>query len=89
MKTIRTVAAAAAVLALGAYFTQAIQPKPQPPPDTPLTYQVTPWPSDDAAKPYHQHVEEYLNKMASQGWTFRTDLVGQRERMMVFERGQR
>ena len=49
-------------------------------------YKVTPWPANSADQPYHEHVERYLNEMASQGWGFRTELAAQGARMMVFER---
>lgn len=88
MKTIRIVLAAAVVFALGAYLSYAMQPAPpeskaQTPPKM---YEVTPWPADTSDRQYNEHVADYLNRMAARGWAFKTVIVGQPQRLMVFER---
>ena len=87
MKVLRALSAAVAIFLTGAYLSHAIEPAPQAPEDGPRNqYRVTGWPEDTPAQPYHQHVEAHLNKMAAEGWSFKTVIVGQREKMMVFER---
>jgi hypothetical protein len=90
MKTIRTVLAAVVVFALGAYLSRAMQPTP---PETeapsPKLFEVTPWPADTADRPYYEHVDAHLNRMAARGWMFKTVIVGQPQKMMVFERRTR
>ena len=92
MKTMRIVLGAVGLLLCGAYLSYALQPTPreEPRPEKPergvQLYHVTPWPADSAGRPYHEHVEEHINRLATQGWLFKTVLVGQREKMMVFER---
>ncbi len=50
-------------------------------------YRVTSWPDHTGTdKSYSEEVEEHLNKMATEGWRFHSDLVGQTARMMVFEK---
>ena len=50
-------------------------------------YRVTNWPSHAGPdKRYVDEVERYLNQMASEGWRFHSEVVGQKVKMMVFER---
>lgn len=50
-------------------------------------YRITSWPDHTGPdKSYAQEVEDHLNRMASEGWRFHGDMVGQTVRMMVFER---
>ncbi|MCP4247899.1 MAG: hypothetical protein GY778_12695 [bacterium] len=49
-------------------------------------YKVTPWPSNTAGRSYHEHVERYLNEMATQGWWLNSETTGQGARMMIFQR---
>ncbi len=51
-------------------------------------YKVTPWPSNTAGRSYHEHVERYLNEMATQGWGFHSETASQGARMMIFQRRQ-
>lgn len=53
-------------------------------------YHVTPWPADsDPSGRYADEVEQYLNKMAEEGWRFHSSLEGQKAKMMIFERAPR
>jgi len=54
------------------------------------SFRVTNWPEHSGAdQSYAEEVENYLNKMAAEGWRFHSDLVGQFGKMMVFERASR
>ncbi len=63
------------------------QLRDKPPPATAGTYRVTHWPDHTGPdQNYTQEVEEYLNKMAADGWRFHSDLAGQFGKLMIFER---
>ena len=85
MRTTRMIPLAILVVALSAMVALAIQRGDRQPAREPV-YKVTPWPANSADQPYHEHVEGYLNQMASQGWGLSTELAAQGARMMVFER---
>jgi len=57
------------------------------PPAAGGTYRVTSWPDHGGPdESYAKEVEEHLNRMASDGWRFHSDLAGQFGKMMIFER---
>lgn len=50
-------------------------------------FRVTAWPEHKTGiQGYFEEVEEHLNKMATDGWRFHSEMTGQFGRMMVFER---
>jgi hypothetical protein len=52
----------------------------------PGSYRVTTWPDHKSAdQDYNEEIEAYLNKMATDGWRFHSEMSGQFGRMMVFE----
>ncbi len=75
------------VAALSAAWALAVQRGEVTSSDREAVYRVTPWPDNTTERPYHQEVERYLNRLAADGWQFRTELAGQGARMMVFQRG--
>jgi hypothetical protein len=91
MKTVRTILAAVVVFALGAYLSYAMQPAPSrsKAETPPKMFEATSFPADTSDRPYHEHVTNYLNRMAARGWMFKTAIVGQPQRVMIFERRTR
>lgn len=85
MQIRRMVMAAIVVVALSGIIALAVQAEDRQPGGEPA-YKVTPWPTSSADRQYHEHVERYLNEMASQGWRFHGGLAGQGAKMMLFER---
>ena len=50
-------------------------------------YRVTPWPPDTSTDvSYAEEVEEYLNRMAREGWRLHGDAVARKTRVLIFER---
>ncbi len=50
-------------------------------------YRVTPWPEHGGVEQkYEDEVQEFLNRMAGDGWRYHSDLVGQFGKLMIFER---
>lgn len=50
-------------------------------------YKITSWPDHAGPeKSYADEVETHLNRMASDGWKFHSEMVAQSVRMMVFVR---
>lgn len=50
-------------------------------------YKITSWPDHTGPeKSYTEEVETHLNRMASDGWKFHSEMVAQSARMMVFVR---
>jgi hypothetical protein len=74
------------LVAIGAVAAYA-QTREKPASAAPGTYRVTPWPPQDAGgTAYGEEVQDFLNKMAADGWRFHGDLSGQFGKMLVFER---
>ncbi|MHC4066409.1 MAG: hypothetical protein ACYSUI_18180 [Planctomycetota bacterium] len=74
-----------AVVAFCGVVALAVQREERQPAKEPV-YKVTTWPANTAERAYHEHLERYLNEMASQGWRLHSPLAGQGSKMMVFER---
>lgn len=87
MRKSQTMLAAAVVgiagAAIGAFALQT-ESAPADPPTA--AFRVTAWPPAQPGRDYNEEVETYLNRMAADGWLFKTEIVGQREKMMLFER---
>lgn len=84
----RTVVVGLVLSLLSAAVYAQLRDKPLPP--TTGTYRVTPWPEHTGPdQSFAQEVEEHLNKMATDGWRYHSDLVGQFGKLMIFERPQR
>lgn len=50
-------------------------------------YRVTPWPPDTSTEvSYAEEVEEFLNRMARDGWRLHSDAVARKTRVLIFER---
>ena len=73
---------------LAGWAVQRGEGTPEAGPGTGPAYKVTPWPSNTAGRSYQEHVERYLNEMATQGWWLHSETTGQGARMMIFQRRQ-
>ena len=79
----------ALIVLLGSVLSAAAyaQLRDKAPPASGGFYRVTHWPDHTGPdESYVKEVEEYLNKMAAEGWRFHSDFVGQNAKMMLFER---
>ncbi len=75
------------VVAAAAFAQVGRQPGAAANADAKGRYRVTSWPEHTSAENrYADEVERYINRMASEGWRFHSTHVGQRAKMMVFER---
>ncbi len=87
MRKSQTMLAAAVVgiagAAIGAF---ALQTESAPADSPAAAFRVTAWPPAQPGREYGDEVETYLNRMAADGWLFKTEIVGQREKLMLFER---
>lgn len=73
-------AACLAAVAFGQLRDRPASPRPG-------MYRVTAWPDHKTPdQDYNEEVETYLNKMATDGWHFHSEMTGQFGRMMVFEK---
>jgi hypothetical protein len=72
-------------LAFGAWVAYGFQREASPRPTS--HFKVTNWPPDTPEEEYHRIVERYLNEMAADGWRLSQTMLGERAKLMVFERG--
>ncbi len=49
-------------------------------------FRVTTWPPDESDEDYAKAVERHLNKLAEDGWRFKSTIEGNKVRLMLFER---
>ncbi len=79
-------AVAVAVSAATAFYAFALQAESAPADSATPAFRVTAWPPVQPGRDYGDEVETFLNRMAADGWLFKTEIVGQREKLMLFER---
>jgi len=75
------------VIAIASAAAVCGQLRDKPAATTAGAYRVTPWPNHGGAdQQYEEEVQEFLNRMAADGWRYHSDLVGQFGKLMIFER---